>query len=76
MVMCFSEFHPTYVYVLNCTSKNTSFLVTEFIYNKTGLFKIISLYLSADIFWIYEGWLISNAHSEISRKGDRVLKRK
>ena len=36
-----------------CTSKNTGFLVTEFIYNKTGLFKIISLYLSAVVYFGY-----------------------
>jgi len=35
---------------------------------------------SAPCLWkiriLYEGWLISNAHSEISRKGDHVYKQK
>ena len=39
-----------------CISKNTGFLVAEFIYNKNGLFKIISVYLSAEV---YFGYVIS-----------------
>ena len=48
---------PSYLCVCTklhvCTSKNTGFLVTEFIYNKTGLFKIITVYLCAEVYFGY-----------------------
>ena len=45
-MMCFSELHITYVLRLKLhvfTSKNTIILVTEIIYDKTGLLRIISV---------------------------------
>jgi len=36
-----------------CTSKNVAFLVTEFIYIKTGLFRIISVYLNAELYFVH-----------------------
>jgi hypothetical protein len=52
-----SELHLTYECVSNklhvCTSKNTFFLVTEFIYDKTDLFRIISMYITAEVYFGY-----------------------
>jgi hypothetical protein len=44
---------PSYLCVCTelhvCVSKNTVFLVTEFIYDKTDLFIVISVYISAEV---------------------------
>ena len=48
---------PSYLCVYNrqyvCTSKNTVFLVTKFIYDKTDLFRIINLYITAEVYFGY-----------------------
>jgi len=36
-----------------CTSKNTDILVTEFIYEKTDLFRIISTHITAEVYFGY-----------------------
>ena len=35
------------------TSKNSVFLVTEFTYDKTDLFRIISVYITAEVYFGY-----------------------
>ena len=35
------------------TSKNSVFLVTEFIYDKTDLLRIISVYITAEVYFGY-----------------------
>jgi hypothetical protein len=56
---------PSYLCVCTklhvCTSKNTVFLVTEFIYDKTGLFRIISVYITAEV---YFGYVINCCEAE------------
>jgi hypothetical protein len=48
---------PSYLCVCTklrvCTSKNTVFLVTEFIYDKTDFFRIISVYIIAEVYFGY-----------------------
>jgi len=48
---------PSYVCVCTkldvCTSKITVLLVTEFIYDKTALFIIISMYITAEVYFGY-----------------------
>jgi hypothetical protein len=48
---------PSYLYVCTklhvCTSKNTVFWVTDFIYDKTDLFRIISVYITAESYFGY-----------------------
>jgi hypothetical protein len=48
---------PSYLFVCTklhvSTSKNTVFLVTEFIYNKTALFRIISVNITAEVYFGY-----------------------
>ena len=39
-----------------CTSNNTVFLIAEFIYDKTDLFRIISVYITAEV---YIGYVIN-----------------
>jgi len=36
-----------------CRTKNTVFLVTELIYNKTNLFRITSVYITAEVYFGY-----------------------
>ena len=53
---CFTKLHLIYVYVLKlhvCTLKNTVFFVIEFIYNKTDFFRIISMYMTAEVYFGY-----------------------
>jgi hypothetical protein len=56
---------PSYLCVCTklhvCPSKNTVLLVTEFIYDKTGLFRIISLYITAEV---YFGYVISYCEAD------------
>jgi hypothetical protein len=56
---------PSYICVCTtlrvCTSKNTVFLVTKFIYDKTNLFTIISVYITAVV---YFGYFISNCEAD------------
>jgi len=54
MISCFTELHLIYVHV--CTSKNTVFWVTELIYDKTDLFRIIGMYITAEV---YSGCVIN-----------------
>jgi hypothetical protein len=46
---------PSYVSVCTtlhvCTSKNTVFLVTEFIYGKIDLFRIIGVQITAEVYF-------------------------
>jgi hypothetical protein len=48
---------PSYLCVCTklhvCTSKNTVFLVTKFIYNKTDLFRTVSMYITAEVYFGY-----------------------
>jgi hypothetical protein len=50
---CITELHLIYVYALNYMSAhpNIVFLVTAFIYDKTDLFRIISVYITAEVYF-------------------------
>jgi hypothetical protein len=55
-MMYFSELHLTYVYVLSYMSALPKILllfVTESIYDKTGLFRIISVYITTEVYFGY-----------------------
>jgi len=71
-IMCFSELHLTYAYVLNCLAehpKNKVFLVTKLIYDKTDLFRIISVYITAEVYFGY----VLNYYEDEMRVGFPVL---
>jgi hypothetical protein len=55
---------PSYLCICSklrvCTSKKTVFSVTEFIYDKTDFFRVISVYISAEV---YFGCVIKNCEA-------------